>query len=778
MKSIHSRYLPLALLAACLGVSPVWSQTTSVPDNLGLGLRELAQSYLSAPDTYRQLRAGKRLQLKGDRALVEIYANGRLPLSKLQQALEQLGVEVVATNPTYRSGVIAAYLPLVRAAEAGRLSGVGAVNLALKPVRNVGATTSQGVVALKVDQVNAAGITGAGITVGVMSDSYNTNTTAATRATQDVATGDLPNLTNTTANSPGVKFLIDSPGGTDEGRGMAQIVHDLAPDADLCFATANSTPTQFAANIRTLRTNPACNADVIADDIIYLNEPMFSDGPIAQAVDDVVTSSTLAGKKVAYFSSAGNRGKGFASDFRPVSDNVARTRIDPADTTINLATIPSSVNTKGGFHDFDPSSKVDISQTITSSGDTGTIVFQWDDPFDVTGGGVTTDYNILVFNSQGNYVANLSGVANNFSTNEPIEIPSRDLAADTTYRIVIAKSNATRAPGVPQQATRLRYVVFGGTLNAEYNDAVGSFVSTYGHNSAASGNGVAAYQYDDTFGPPPYAPVLESYSSPGPVTIAFDAAGNRLATPQTRNKPDIAAVDCVNTTFFPPGPLSSTDLEGDGFPNFCGTSAAAPHAAAVAALLLQKAGGPGAISADAIRTALQSTAPARDIDPLFSKAVAGPVTVTGNGGSSTDPNFFRVSLSGRGLTLTSLTIDLTPAGLVFDPSASGGFPLTTGTVSGATLPSITSAGPTAPTPTLNLTFASFDSGDKLNFGIDRDLATGGFGNSADSLGNATITAVTSRGTFTGTFVNQFGTGYSVYDGFGLLDAQAAAAQVP
>src|SRR5262249_8461872 len=114
-------------------------------------------------------------------------------------------------------------------------------------------------------------------------------------------------------------------------------------------------------------------------------------------------------------------------------------------------------------------------------------------------------------------------------------------------------------------------------------DEYGTQSSTiWGHHNAAGATAVGAAYYRNTpaFGVAP--PVAEAFSSSGPTPVLFDVAGNRLPTPDARaTKPEIVAPDGGDTAFF------GSDSDGSGRPNFSGTSAAAPHAAGVAALMLE-----------------------------------------------------------------------------------------------------------------------------------------------------------------------------------------------
>jgi subtilisin family serine protease len=99
-----------------------------------------------------------------------------------------------------------------------------------------------------------------------------------------------------------------------------------------------------------------------------------------------------------------------------------------------------------------------------------------------------------------------------------------------------------------------------------------------GHNAAIGALAIGAAPF--------FSPELpQAFTSEGPTTILFDADGNRLANPEIRSTPALIGVDGGNTSFF----NGDTAVDDDDFPNFFGTSAAAPHVAAIAALVSERA---------------------------------------------------------------------------------------------------------------------------------------------------------------------------------------------
>ena len=484
---------------------------------------------------------------------IEAYTNGNP--ATLAAELASLGAKNVQS---YANGASAA----VPAAEISALAALPDLNFA-RPVEftlNTGSVTSQGDSVLRGDVGrNQFSVNGSGVKVGVLSDSFNTasNTFTTDHYSTDVASGDLP---------AGVQVLQDTPGGTDEGRAMAQLVYDTAPGASLAFATAYNSQASFATNIKALR-DAGCK--VIVDDVSYFAEPMFQDGVIAQAVDNVVASGA------SYFSAVGNEAsQSYQDAFRP-------------DRTLASGSISPSF--RGGVtHDFDPGPGVDDTQGFTlAPGADITLSFEWDQPFfSVSGGsGSANDMDVYVLNAGGTKVL-AAGTTQN-TGGDPVEVVSLTNSSRTTtqsYQLMIVKASGS-APGL------MKYVDYG---SASFSEWTTNSSTDYGHSNAAGAAGVAAARYSNPTS-------AESYSSLGGTPILFDTAGNRLATQVTRQSPRFTAPDGGNTTFFYPG----DDFEGDGHPNFFGTSAAAPAAAAVAALMLQLN---PSMSPASVYSILQSTA--------------------------------------------------------------------------------------------------------------------------------------------------------------------------
>jgi subtilisin family serine protease len=510
---------------------------------LGSELAELNYEYLSYLESIERPKkefspSNKQLRVTDEMVLIDAVASGDVGV--LKSDLEQLGMQNVGVF----GRVVSGQLPIIAINNLADLDSLQFARPSLFTT-HAGVCVSQGDEAIQSNVVRSSlGIDGSGTTVGTLSDSFN----CLGGAEQGVADGYLP---------PGIVVLEEGncdmesdDMGTDEGRAMMEIIYDVAPGASQVFHTADFGQANFAQGIMDLG---AFGADVIVDDIIYFAEPMFQDGIIAQAVDTVVDSG------VSYFSSAGNEARdSYENQFIPsdflviINDRVCEA------------------------HDFDLGPAIDIYQSITIPEGSGfTMSFQWDSPYFTVSGppGSSNDLDILLLDSSAT-VALAGGVDNNIG-GDPVEVfdfSNPEGSGQSDFNLLIAKCVGPY-PGLIKNV----FFDFSGQIN-EY----GTNSSTiYGHANSSGGEAVGAAYYAETpeFGVSPA--LLEFFSSAGGTPILFDTSGDKLQTPIIRMNPEVVGPDGVNTSFF------GVDSPGNECPSFSGTSAAAPHAAGVATLMLE-----------------------------------------------------------------------------------------------------------------------------------------------------------------------------------------------
>ena len=305
----------------------------------------------------------------------------------------------------------------------------------LSAAGGTGNSITQGDKAMFSDKARKAWkVSGKGIKIGVLSDSYNK---INNKAPEDVANEELPGKAGTPYPVP-VNVRLDYPytGGTDEGRAMLQIVHDVAPDAQLYFRTGFISPGNFAEGIKDLR-DQGCK--VIVDDITYLAEPFFSDGVISKAIDNVTASG------VSYFTSAGNFGvKSYEGDFAPINPPAGQGFV-----------------TNAKVHDFGGNN---FFQDIDLPVGDYTLELQWDDDFysDNAGAGATNDLDFYLFDQLG--VKRLFGFNRDNMQGDPFEIMPFQVTIATKAKLMIVRSSGTRN-------VHFKYILFrgDGVINSNSN---------------------------------------------------------------------------------------------------------------------------------------------------------------------------------------------------------------------------------------------------------------------------------------------------------------------
>ena len=308
---------------------------------------------------------------------------------------------------------------------------------------------------------------------------------------------------------------------------------------------APTTLTDFAAGIDAM---VQVGVNIIVDDLSNTEEPFFQ---VAGPLDTAIQNAIDAG--VNYFTSADNYGNAYyAAAFKP------KTTTLPGVTGSVSAQVFSNGTTL---------------QTITITLQS-IIALQWDAPFSTAGG--TPQALSMVLYQNGKAIKSATQVADPGSgfANEP-EIAMGGVVPGT-YQLAIYQT-----AGMPKVST-FKYSLFGsgtGTGPGGYIDdpaAMNGIGNVFGHGLVPGVNTVASVDWANTPAFLGNSTFTEPASDDGPGELLFDSNGNRLAKPLADGKPNFTAPDGVSMT---------PDLTG--FQPFYGTSAAAPDAAAVAALMLQ-----------------------------------------------------------------------------------------------------------------------------------------------------------------------------------------------
>ena len=527
-------------------------ESSSSRDVLGATLYHLHQKATA----HRE--AGKSMTTFAPRfAFIEV-ASGRVTVEVIcvadRRAACRKGLRDADMDGSTVGPLVTGHLPVEHLVAVARHPAVRSVYPALvMPL--AGQVTSRGVQAQLTDSLRGTlGSDGQGVIVGVMSntfDNYDNSGVDGITLEDDIATGDLPPQSRINVLRDG-----DEPG-SDEGRAMAQIIYDVAPGVEFAYHTALGGRARFAEGIRALAD---AGATVIVDDLTYLNEPVFQDGIVAAAVDEVVRS-----RNVAYVTAAGNSGqRGYRSPFRGSGE---RGRLG------------------GELHDFDPGPGVDTRQRIQLSEDgVASVALQWKQPYASTGGpGAQSDLEIYILDQNGEIVGSAAPEQRDNIGGDPFEFvmladvdadANGDGTVDTLFDLVIER---VQGPD-PEQ---IQYIPFEQRGRLEVLEFNTHSPTLFGHSNAESAVTVAAVAWFDTplINPDRDQILLQDFSSVGGLPVVFDNQG-RSIPPIIRSKPDVAGPDGVNTTFF-----GQQLDDGDSFPNFFGTSAAAPHVAGLAAIM-------------------------------------------------------------------------------------------------------------------------------------------------------------------------------------------------
>src|SRR5579864_8497390 len=532
---------------------------------------------------------GMRLDPSG---AVQVYVlMSDVSIAALQQ-LAGAGASIQITDAPHER--VQAAIPLSRLTAVAALPFVKFVRLPNYAIRRTGSVDTEGDAILHADTARAQfNVDGTGVKVGVISDGlkgvFATGcTTCNGVASGPISTGDLPTSTGTrnasgklTASSGGITGQTFTQNGDlegiipgcafagagAEGTALLEIVHDLAPGAQLAFANAD-TDVAFNQAVNAL----AVANDVVVDDLGFFIPPF--DGSNTVSANTAAALNNNANRIRAYVTANGND-----ADEHYYGSYV--------DSGVDGTTI-SGITKSGHLHLFQSTAATTDVLGIGSqpfnvislpSGGSVDIFLVWDDP----AGRSSNNYDLFLVRQSNNTVV-MSSTDVQSGNADPLEsIRFTNSGAAGQFHIVVQNVGNQAA------AKNLNIISF-----QQECDATGPLLITAGRherlNFNTAGNSVIA-ESDAGGTPVSVISVGAICSASAAATTATNSAdqscldtshataeffSSQGPTLDGRIKPDIAAVDGVSIT-------------GAGsFENpFFGSSAAAPHVAGEAALVLQ-----------------------------------------------------------------------------------------------------------------------------------------------------------------------------------------------
>jgi hypothetical protein len=485
------------------------------------------------------------------RAHVEIYLDS---VARRIDLLKKIGMEVTQSYAQGIWQIVGGYLPITSLPAAANVAGVKSIMPTQvtmtdrEPTDSAGGPDAQGTVTNEWEALTRADVWTA---IRGADNGTEINVGVISDTLNRVGTGLAGSVA--AGNLPnGVTNLEDAASGVDEGRAMLELIHDVAPGAALFFHSAFGVSGHAAAFGR-LRD---AGVDIIADDIPNFREPAFQQGPISQATEAVNTASDVLS-----FLSAGNRNnETYAGGWSNADAN--------------------------RFHNFSGGDET-INFTLQNNEELR-VFLHWNQPW----GSASTDIDIVVYNSTLTTQLADSNI-DNTPLGLPIGNPLEELSFTNTsgatqsyhlaFRVEDGAANGSGAAGLQLQ------------MYAPNNDD--DFTETYVQNQPGINPNRNA---DNVFvlGAVPWnnPGTIEAFSSRGPITRYFSDAGAVLGSPIVKQHPNFTAAD---------GTATGTP----GFGAFFGTSASAPNAAAVGALVMDAIGaGRGDISFSQMFNIFRATA--------------------------------------------------------------------------------------------------------------------------------------------------------------------------